>query len=203
MRYILRFGKKEITCRFNRERLVLAAMQNKDQLFFMMDTQPEGIYQRDAAERKLQFGENLVKLNGNNKLLRTLQINYRELESIILELSRQKASVFRKGLELYVEINCNDIVPGDMLFLSSGDIIPADVRLIYENSFYVDQHIFTGNSDKVRKKSSLDGYTFSMHSIADIPNICLMGTRVVGGVAKALAIGTGSASYLGKLVYGY
>lgn len=201
--YVLRYGHKELTSKFNRDRLVLSAIQNKEQLYFMMDTQFDGLYQRDAVERKKQYGDNTLKLSGRNKDIKLLRIKYKELESIITELTRQKVAVFRKNMDLYVEIDCSNVVPGDMVFLTSGDIVPADVRIIYENGLYVDQHLFTGAKDKIKKSHTIKGYSCSMFSIVDIPNICLMGTRVVGGVARAVAIGTGGATYLGKLVYGY
>ena len=203
MMYILRYRRKEVASKFNRDRLILSAIQNKDQLYFMMDTEFDGIYQREAVERKRQYGENTLKLSGRNKDIRLLPIKYKELENLVTELSRQKVAVFRKNMELYVEIECRDVVPGDMIFLTSGDIVPADVRIIYENGLYVDQHVFTGIKDKIKKGPTTSGYSCSMFSIIDIPNICLMGTRIVGGVARAVAIGTGSATYLGKLVYGY
>ena len=189
--------------KFNRERLVLAAMQNVNQLYFMMDTQFEGIYQADAAERKREYGENVIKFSSTRADTSSLTCSLKELHDLLGEMARQKSAVFRKGMDLYSEIDSRDVVPGDMLFLTSGDIVPADVRIIYEREFYVDQKLFSGSAESVRKDHSLNGYTCSMFSIVDIPDICLMGCRVTGGVAKAVAIGTGSATYLGKLIYGY
>ena len=178
-------------------------MQNADQLYFMMDTQFGGIYQADAAERKKEYGENIIRPSGRNLSMDMMHISYRALLDLVAELMRQKTAVFRKGMDLYMEIDSRDIVPGDMVFLSSGDIVPADVRIIHERQLMVRQHIFTGVDAPVQKYNSLNGCRCSLTSIADIPDICLMGTSVVGGVAKAVVIGTGSATYFGKLVYGY
>lgn len=203
MRYLFSQERKEIRGKFNRERLVLAAMQNVNQLYYMMDTQFEGLYDIEAYERRRQYGPNEIKLSGHALKSGALFADYGELDFLVNTLSKQKAAVFRKGTDLYVETDIDSIVPGDIVFLSSGDVVPADVRILYDRELLVDQHIFTSDEDPVLKRSSLGGYSCSMSVVAGIPDICLMGTQVISGMARALVIGTGSATYLGKIVYGY
>lgn len=102
------------------------------------------------------------------------------------------------------EIPIRELVPGDIVLLSSGDIIPADVKPIESRSLFVSQTALTGEALPVEKRDiNTDDYHTVEKSVGDdllsAPNICFMGTNVVSGTAKAVVIGTGKQTYFGSL----
>lgn len=97
------------------------------------------------------------------------------------------------------EINMNEVVPGDIIYLAAGDMIPADMKLIKTTDLFISQSSLTGESDPVEKFAKAleenDGDT----NVADIENVALMGTIVVSGAAQGLVIGTGNNTYFGTI----
>jgi Mg2+-importing ATPase len=98
------------------------------------------------------------------------------------------------------EIDIHDIVPGDIIHLSAGDMIPADCRIIQAKDLFVVQSALTGESLPVEKKpEALDEETAGKSQVIELSNICFMGTNVVSGTALAVAVTTGEKTYLGSL----
>ena len=94
------------------------------------------------------------------------------------------------------EIKLSRIVPGDIIFLSAGDIAPADARIIIAKDLFVNQSALTGESFPVEKiVESLDGKA----SITEWTNYLFMGTSVVSGTATAVVARTGGATEYGKI----
>lgn len=106
-----------------------------------------------------------------------------------------KATVVRDGHKILLPIK--ELVPGDVIELSAGKMVPADVRIIDSNHFSVNQSVLTGESFPVDKSEKL-GHKHS-GSIFDTPNLCFMGSSVSGGVATAIVISTGKNTEFGKL----
>jgi Mg2+-importing ATPase len=105
------------------------------------------------------------------------------------------ATVIRDNVKQ--EIKLPDIVPGDIVYLSAGDITPADARIISAKDLFVNQSALTGESFPVEKNAApLKG---NAGSIVDWTNICFMGTSVVSGSASAVVVKTGSATEYGKI----
>ncbi len=96
-----------------------------------------------------------------------------------------------------VEVPIKQLVPGDIVVLSAGDMIPADLRVLMAKDLFVSQAAMTGESMPVEK--------FAVQRKADatnpleLENICFMGTNVVSGSATALIVATGSRTYFGAL----
>ncbi len=107
------------------------------------------------------------------------------------------------GPELTVarELPLAELVPGDIIKLSSGDMIPADIRLISSKDVFVSQASLTGESLPVEKLDTCDAEHLA-GSTLDLPNICFMGTNVVSGTAIAVVVATGSDTYFGSLARG-
>ena len=107
------------------------------------------------------------------------------------------------GPELTVtrELPLAELVPGDIIKLSSGDMIPADIRLISSKDVFVSQASLTGESLPVEKLDTCDAEHLA-GSPLDLPNICFMGTNVVSGTAIAVVVATGSDTYFGSLARG-
>lgn len=112
-------------------------------------------------------------------------------------LIETKALVLRNGKE--EKIALNQITVGDIVILSAGDIIPADLRIIEEKDLYVSQSTLTGESEASRKVANLQNS--KIETITDLNNICFMGTNVTSGYAKAVVIKTGDNTYFGKIAH--
>jgi len=102
------------------------------------------------------------------------------------------------------EINFEEIVPGDIIHLSAGDMIPADCRVIQSKDLFVNQSVLTGESLPVEKTDATIN-SIKHTSPFELSNICFMGTNVISGSAIVVAINTGADTYFGaisKLVTG-
>lgn len=101
------------------------------------------------------------------------------------------------------EIPMEDVVPGDIVKLSAGDMIPADVRIITAKDLFVTQAALTGESEPVEKTAEpveieYHGRGTSI-AIDDCTNIAFSGTTVQSGSATAVVLCTGKHTYLGKV----
>ena len=105
------------------------------------------------------------------------------------------ATVLRDGAKK--EVKLRDIVPGDIIYLSAGDITPADARVIMARDLFVNQSSLTGESFPVEKTPSL--LKVKDASISEWNNYLFMGTSIVSGTANALVVRTGSYTEYGKI----
>ncbi|WP_353097346.1 magnesium-translocating P-type ATPase [Tissierella praeacuta] len=106
-------------------------------------------------------------------------------------------SVKRDGMEKK-EINISDVVPGDIIYLAAGDLIPADLRIITCKDLFISQSSLTGESEPVEKFSEIKDKDANKN-IADLENIALMGTIVVSGSAIGIVLQTGNRTYFGTV----
>ena len=105
------------------------------------------------------------------------------------------ATVVRDGQTK--EIPLEQLVPGDIVKLSAGDMIPGDVRLIAAKDLFIIQGTLTGESLPVEKSDTRDPRT-NVSSI-EHTNICFLGTSVESGAATAVIVATGTQTYFGKM----
>jgi len=82
------------------------------------------------------------------------------------------------------------LAPGDLILISEGDTVPADLRLLRVRELRVDQSALTGNARPVRKEQEWFGDGENPEP-AGIPDLCFRGTRVVAGTATAMVVATG------------
>ena len=109
---------------------------------------------------------------------------------------KSKATVIRnKGKEEV--INTENVVIGDIVTLSAGSIVPADMVLIESKDLFINQSVFTGESIPIEKKANYAGK--ESNEIFNIPNICLMGSNVISGKGIGVVITTGFDTYLGTM----
>lgn len=105
------------------------------------------------------------------------------------------ATVLRDGT--WTELPRRDLVPGDMIRLAAGDLVPADARLVQSTDLHVQQAALTGESLPVDKNADdLDAPT---ESFADAHNGVFLGTSVVSGTGTALTTATGRATAFGDI----
>ncbi len=95
------------------------------------------------------------------------------------------------------EIKLPEIVPGDVIYLTAGDIAPADARLITAKDLFVNQSALTGESFPVEKTAApVKGREAS---VTEWTNYFFMGTSIVSGTATAVVVKTGSSTEYGKV----
>ena len=115
------------------------------------------------------------------------------------ELVATTTTVLRNGKEIQIPIK--EIVLGDIVILSAGSMIPADLRVIEAKDLYVGQSSLTGESDAVRKNVNSDISMEDLDNISDLDTICFMGTNVISGTAKCVVIKTADSTYFGKVAH--
>jgi len=105
------------------------------------------------------------------------------------------------------EIDMELLVPGDIIHLSAGDMVPADVRLITSKDLYAGESALTGEAMPVEKmdilprgllKKANKQQTEQINAL-ELNNICYMGTNIISGSATAVVISTGSSTYFGSM----
>jgi P-type Mg2+ transporter len=95
------------------------------------------------------------------------------------------------------EIPLKHLVPGDIVLLSAGDMVPADVRLFNAKDLFLNQAALTGESMPVEKTPECPADTIK--SALECGNICFMGSNVESGSGTAVVLQTGSQTYFGSL----
>ena len=108
-------------------------------------------------------------------------------------------TVIRDGKEVTIPIN--HVTLGDIVVLSAGSMIPADLRVLEAKDLYVGQSSLTGESDSVKKDVTTSVSINDIDNISDLDTICFMGTNVISGSAKAVVIKTADSTYFGKVAH--
>lgn len=105
-----------------------------------------------------------------------------------------KVTVIRNNIP--TELNITEVVPGDIVKLNAGSIIPADIKIIESKDLFLNQANYTGESILVEKETSLDNNNPDLFNIS---NIALMSSNVVSGLGTGLVLKTGFDTYLGSV----
>lgn len=113
------------------------------------------------------------------------------------EIVETTTTVIRDNKKINIPVK--NVTLGDIVLLSAGSIIPADLRIIESKDLYVGQASLTGESDNIKKTVELENKQEELDSISDFDNICFMGTNVVSGSAKGVVIKVGDSTYFGKI----
>ena len=135
----------------------------------------------------------LILLSGTMTLIQTLRSN-RSLEN--LESMVEVTSAIKRDGE-YREIRTEDIVLGDWVRLSAGDMIPADIRLVETKDLFISQTSLTGESYPVEKRAEI--------KITEVTNetayetLAFTGTEVVSGSAQGIVVKTGNNTLFGDI----
>lgn len=135
------------------------------------------------------------------------------LSTILRFWQEYKASVSSESLQKMVTNTCtvirdngteqetgiSSLVPGDIVKLAAGDMIPADIRIIETKDLFVSQGTLTGESESIEKKPVADCKCDTIRTIVELDNICFMGSNVVSGSATGIVVSTGNNTYLGTI----
>ncbi|MDT2833235.1 magnesium-translocating P-type ATPase [Vagococcus carniphilus] len=135
----------------------------------------------------------MVALSGTMTLIQSVRSN--KAAEKLGNLVKVTATVIRKGQEF--ELPIEELVCGDMIKLSAGDMIPADIRLCQTKDLFVSQAAMTGESYPVEKKAQ---YQMIEHSSeTDLENIAYMGSNVVSGSALGVVVAVGNRTLFGQI----
>lgn len=97
------------------------------------------------------------------------------------------------------ELDITELVPGDIVFLAAGDMIPADLRIIESKDLFISQASLTGESEPIEKLPEVKEKQYRKGSIVELDNICYMGSTVISGAAKGIVFETGNRTFLGTI----
>ena len=121
------------------------------------------------------------------------------LSSEALQKMVKNTCSVRRGGQGAAEIPIEDLVPGDIVTLAAGDMIPADIRIIETKDLFVSQASLTGESEPIEKRPEAHGRKHAGGSVVELDNICYMGSNVISGSATAIVFETGNSTYLGTV----
>ena len=107
------------------------------------------------------------------------------------------ATVIRDGLEQ--ELPIDELVVGDLVKLSAGDMIPADVILFESRDFFVQQSGLTGESDAIEKLALNKATHQNVESLLEAESLAFMGTNVISGSATAMILAVGDDTMMGAI----
>jgi Mg2+-importing ATPase len=105
------------------------------------------------------------------------------------------AALVRDGKD--AEVPLRTLVPGDIIRLAAGDMVPADVRVLSAKDLFLNQAALTGESLPVERTAGAT--SAEVQNPLELPNICFLGSNVESGTATAVVIHTGDKTYLGSL----
>lgn len=116
----------------------------------------------------------------------------------LLAMITTTCTVTRKGQEM-AEIPLDEVVVGDIVHLSAGDMLPADVRILDAKDLFVSQASLTGESEPIEKIPMVNE---TRDAITDYTNIAFMGSNVISGSASAVVVTVGDHTLFGSIASG-
>ena len=137
----------------------------------------------------------LVLISGGIRFIQELRSD--KAASNLSRMIVNTATVLRDGAEQ--EIPIDEIVVGDVIKLSAGDMIPADVVLIDSRDFFVQQSGLTGESDAVEKVCLRKADSQNLDSLLESESLAFMGTNVISGRATAVVLVVGDETMMGAI----
>ena len=114
----------------------------------------------------------------------------------LLAMITTTCTVTRRGKEK-IEIPLDEVVAGDIVHLSAGDMIPADLRILDAKDFFVSQSGLTGESEPVEKTAAV--CTREQESVTGYPNLAFMGSNVISGSALGVVVAVGDHTLFGSM----
>ncbi|MBS1169084.1 MAG: mgtA [Burkholderiaceae bacterium] len=210
------------------------------QLYERLDSDINGLDNKEASERLARFGPNLLKVQRERALVLQYLAHFKNplvmillaasaisaltgeitgfiiiwtivLMSVTLDFVQEHranraaeklkqqvavtASVLRDGQPHNIPMA--ELVPGDVVQLSAGDLMPADCHLLEAKDFFVNQALLTGESYPVEKRAA--DLSAPTEALDEATNAVFMGTSVISGIGKAMVCRTGSDTAVGRI----
>ncbi|WP_428944748.1 magnesium-translocating P-type ATPase [Pantoea sp. FN060301] len=150
----------------------------------------------------------MVSLSGVLRFWQEYRTN--KAADALKSLVRTTATVIRRRSEasqpVKMVISLQEVVPGDIIFLTAGDRVPADSRLLTSRDLFVSQAALSGEAIPVEKYVTASGISAGTiaenrdgNDLLNMPDTCLMGTTVASGTATAVVVATGNDTWFGSL----
>jgi len=152
------------------------------------------IFSNEKNPRSVILICSMVLLSG---MLRFVQESRSNKAAEKLKALVHTTAMVERGEEGTIEIPLSNIVPGDIVHISAGDLIPADIRLVESKDLFINQSTLTGESEPVEKVHSASGRIYQ--TLTDLPNIAFMGSYAVSGTAVAVVLCTGDMTCFGSM----
>ena len=137
----------------------------------------------------------LVLISGGIRFIQELRSD--KATTNLSKMIVNTATVIRDGLEQ--ELPIDELVVGDLVKLSAGDMIPADVILFESRDFFVQQSGLTGESDAVEKLALNKATGQNIDSLLEAESLAFMGTNVISGSATAMVLAVGDDTMMGAI----
>lgn len=185
------YGRNEFKAKKKKSALLIFLLQfNNIVVYLLLAAAGVSLFFRDYTETFAILAVILI----NTVIGFVMEMQAHKSMSALKKLDQSMAKVIRGGS--VKEIPSEEIVPGDLMVLEAGDIIPADGRIASETLFDVDESPLTGESVPVSKLNEpLPPGT----PVADRKNMIFKGTYVTRGNGRAIVTGTGAQTELGKI----
>ncbi|MEH7460366.1 cation-transporting P-type ATPase [Bacillus sp. JJ1127] len=215
--------KEQSMLKQNKDLLIEIATRDVKSVFAYFKTTRDGLSMKEAQKRIHVYGKNelsskrailsdvMMKLGGMIPGFAKQRVhNENQCEIVTVTVSRVEGctTAGMNNESKIMKLPVEELVPGDMVFLSAGDIVPADVRIIYAEDLLVNESMLTGEETNVEKFEScyhLERKRFMPlkrmkdYNPLQLENVCFQGTHIVNGTAKAVVVSTGKNTYSGLL----
>jgi P-type Mg2+ transporter len=152
------------------------------------------IFSNEKNPRSVILICSMVLLSG---ILRFVQESRSNKAAEKLKALVHTTAMVERGEKGTIEIPLSNIVPGDIVHISAGDLIPADIRLVESKDLFINQSTLTGESEPVEKFHTASEQIYS--TLTDLPNIAFMGSYAVSGTAVAVVLSTGDMTCFGSM----
>ncbi|MED4650370.1 P-type ATPase [Bacillus pseudomycoides] len=218
-----RMKKEQSMLKQNKDLLIEIATRDVKSVFAYFKTTRDGLSIKEAQKRMHVYGKN--ELPSKRAILFDVMMklcemfpgftkqrvhNQNQCEIVMVTVSRIEGCTTAEmnSESKIMKLPVEELVPGDMIFLSAGDTVPADVRIIFAEDLLVNESVLTGKETNVEKFEScyhLERKRFiplkrmKDYNPLQLENVCFKGTHVVNGTAKAVVVSTGKNTYSGLL----
>lgn len=218
-----RMMKEQSMLKQNKDLLIEIATRDVKSVFAYFKTTRDGLSIKEAQKRMHVYGKN--ELPSKRAILFDVMMklcemlpgftkqrvhNQNQCEIVMVTVSRIEGCTTAEmnSESKIMKPPVEELVPGDMIFLSAGDTVPADVRIIFAEDLLVNESVLTGKETNVEKFEScylLERKRFiplkrmKDYNPLQLENVCFKGTHVVNGSAKAVVVSTGKNTYSGLL----
>ncbi|MBN9546801.1 MAG: magnesium-translocating P-type ATPase [Alphaproteobacteria bacterium] len=118
-------------------------------------------------------------------------------QMVSVKVSTRRQSAQWAGKDGFIELPLDELVPGDIVRVTAGDLIPADLRLLEAKDLYINQSALTGEAMPAEKQCGNIAKVYD--APFDIPNLCFMGSNVTSGFGTGLIVHTGRSTYFGQI----
>ena len=168
------------------KRISWSATSSIKEVLMVLNSSLSGLDEMQIRRNRMIYGRNQI----NDRRRRSIR------KLILNSLHHPTCSVVRKQ-ENEISIPQKDLVVGDIVHITEGDVAPADLRVIMADGLMVNQGFITGDGHPVKKNAGIS--LCELEKAADYNNNVIMGTNVTAGAGEAVVLSVGSHTILGTM----